>query len=174
MLCGEKRRAQRFKWPRGMFLTPCARNILTRFLRISDQLLIPHPYTTLQSDLHIACPTTLYAHDRTPFVLRGLCLFKARPASLQSVSITASAGVPDGAPSVSRFRTPPGCRRQRGSRPRSRGSARKGLADASPESLGAAWSGRGGSEPSHVVQQWSSFTIPHSPPGETHPHHQLA
>src|SRR5215211_4741206 len=82
--------------PRVLLSPPCARNILTRFLRISDHLFITAAYTTLQSDLHIACPTLLYAHDRTPFVLRGLYLFKAPYAGLHRSSVAASAGVPDG------------------------------------------------------------------------------
>ena len=118
--------------PRVLLSPPCARKILTRFLPTSDQLLIPHPYTTLQSDLHIACLTRLYARYRTPFILRGLCLFKARPLGLQSVSATAWSGVPGGAPCISVVNTPAGCRCQRGLRPRSRGRARKGLPGGRP------------------------------------------
>jgi hypothetical protein len=136
-----------------MFLAPCARNILTRFLHTSDQLFIPHPYTTLQSDLHIACPTLLYAHDRTPFVLRELCLFKARPLGLHTSSATASAGVPDGAPCISCINTPAGCRGERGSTRAKRGTARKGLADASPQSLRPAWIGWQQSAPSGNGEQ---------------------
>jgi hypothetical protein len=170
-LCLEKRPAQQFKRPRGMFLTPCARNILTRSLLIYDSLLMPHRYTTPQSDLRTACLTRLYAHYRTSFVPRGFCLFKARSLGLQSVSTTAWAGVPGGAPCISFVNTPAGCRCQRGSRPHARGSARKALPDGSAESLKTAWIGCQWSERCECVQQWSSFTSASPTPGEAHPDH---